>query len=91
MILKHSSSHGDFPVPIKDYKKLATNILENINNNELQDKDEFNIELFEKQINSSFGYEDLNYIAKVYTKLKEISREQLNNIFDNFIKYICKR
>ena len=84
--IEASSSHGDFPVPIKDYKKLATNILEFYN--ELEDKDEFNIELFEKQINASFGYEDLNYIAKVYTKLKEISREQLSNIFDNFIKYI---
>ena len=37
------------------------------------------------------GCEDLNYIAKVYTKLKEISREQLSNIFDNFIKYILQK
>jgi hypothetical protein len=29
--IEASSSHGDFPIPIKNYKKLATNILENYN------------------------------------------------------------
>ena len=26
--IEASSSHGDFPVPVKSYKKLATNIIE---------------------------------------------------------------
>ena len=84
--IEASSSHGDFPVPIKDYKKLATNILQYYN--ELQDKENYDCELFEKQIYAAFGYEDINYIDKVYPKLKQIGKEQLNNIFDNFIKYI---
>lgn len=84
--IEASSSHGDFPVPIKDYKKLATNILQYYN--ELIDKTSFNLELFEKQISAAFGYENIDYIDPVYTKLKEIGKEQLNNIFDNFIKYI---
>ena len=84
--IEASSSHGDFPVPIKDYKKLASNILQYYN--ELQDKENYNIESFEKQISAAFGYEDINYIDKVYPKLKQIGKEQLNNIFDNFIKYI---
>ena len=84
--IEASSSHGDFPVPIKDYKKLATNILQHYN--ESQEKENYNIELFEKQISAAFGYEDINYIDKVYPKLKQIGKEQLNNIFDNFIKYI---
>ena len=84
--IEASSSHGDFPVPIKDYKKLATNILQYYN--ELDCKENFTYELFEKQISAAFGYEDINYIDKVYPKLKEIGKEQLNNIFDNFIKYI---
>jgi len=84
--IEASSSHGDFPVPIKDYKKLATNILQYYN--ELEDKENLTNELFEKQISAAFGYEDINYIDKVYPKLKEIGKEQLNNIFDNFIKYI---
>ena len=84
--IEASSSHGDFPVPIKDYKKLATNILQYYN--ELQDKENYDCELFEKQIYAAFGYENINYIDKVYPKLKQIGKEQLNNIFDNFIKYI---
>ena len=84
--IEASSSHGDFPVPIKDYKKLATNILQHYN--ESQEKQNYNTELFEKQISAAFGYEDINYIDKVYPKLKQIGKEQLNNIFDNFIKYI---
>ncbi len=78
--IEASSSHGDFPVPIKDYKKLATNILQHYN--ESQEKENYNIELFEKQISAAFGYEDINYIDKVYPKLKELGKEQLNNIFD---------
>ena len=84
--IEASSSHGDFPVPIKDYKKLATNILQYYN--ELQDKENYDCELFEKQIYAAFCYQDINYIDKVYPKLKQIGKEQLNNIFDNFIKYI---
>jgi len=84
--IEASSSHGDFPVPIKDYKKLATNILEFYN--ELENKEEYTCDLFEKQISTAFGYDNMDNIAKVYPKLKQISKEQLNNIFDNFIKYI---
>lgn len=86
--IEASSSHGDFPVPIKDYKKLASNILQHYN--ELQNKEDYTCELFKKQISSGFGYGDINLIGveKVYPKLKQIGKEQLNNIFDNLIKYI---
>ena len=86
--IEASSSHGDFPVPIKDYKKLASNILQYYN--ELQNKEDYTYELFEKQISSAFSYEDINIygIEKVYPKLKKVGKEQLNNIFDNMIKYI---
>jgi len=86
--IEASSSHGDFPVPIKDYKKLASNILQHYN--ELQNKEDYTCKLFEKQISAGFGYEDINQlgIEKVYPKLKQVGKEQLNNIFDNLIKYI---
>ena len=29
--IEASSSHGDFPVPIKTYKKLATNVIDILN------------------------------------------------------------
>ena len=40
--IEASSSHGDFPVPIKDYKKLATDILENYNNLDIEEKEAYN-------------------------------------------------
>ena len=84
--IEASSSHGDFPVPIKDYKKLATNILEYYN--ELDDNTKFDLACLKKHINAGFGYDRTPDIASVYPKVKDISKEQLNNIFDNFMKYI---
>ena len=84
--IEASSSHGDFPVAEKDYKKLATNILEYYN--ELDDKTKFDLACLKKHINAGFGYERTPDIASVYPKVKDISKEQLNNIFDNFMKYI---
>ena len=84
--IEASSSHGDFPVPIKDYKKLATNILEYYN--EMEDKTKFDVTCFKKHINAGYGYERCPDIATVYPKLKNISKEQLDNIFSNFMLYI---
>jgi DNA polymerase elongation subunit (family B) len=86
--IEASSSHGDFPVPIKNYKKLATNILEYYNNLEPDEQVNYSAELLNKQICTAFGYDDLKYINLVYPKLRTILLEQLNNIFDNFIIYI---
>jgi hypothetical protein len=36
--IEASSSHGDFPVPIKSYKKLATNIIDCIDSKETEEK-----------------------------------------------------
>jgi hypothetical protein len=30
--IEASSSHGDFPIPVKSYKKLATNIIDYFQN-----------------------------------------------------------
>ncbi|AET73097.1 DNA polymerase [Phaeocystis globosa virus 12T] len=84
--IEASSSHGDFPVPIKDYKKLATNILEYYN--EMEDKTKFDVTCFKKLIDAGYGYERCPDIATVYPKLKNISKEQLDNIFSNFMLYI---
>lgn len=86
--IEASSSHGDFPVPIKNYKKLATNILEYYNNLEPCEQTNYCAELLNKQICTAFGYDDLKYIDTVYPKVKNISLEQLNNIFDNFNIYV---
>ena len=85
--IEASSSHGDFPLAIKDYKKLASNILENYNNLSQTDKENYDEELLKREIMTSFGYDNLNYINKVFTKQKFNDKLQVDNIFDNFIKY----
>ena len=84
--IEASSSHGDFPLAIKDYKKLTCDILESYNN--IENKDDFTCVLFKNLIFTAFSYNKLKNINKVYTKAESISEEQLSNIFDNFIKYI---
>ena len=84
--IEASSSHGDFPLAIKDYKKLAVDILEIYNS--IENKEEFTIELFKRLILTAFAYENEKDINKVYPKIQNISLEQLNNNFNNFMKYI---
>jgi len=55
-VFEASSSHGDFPVPIKSYKKLATNIIEYLENlRQDVSKDECK-DLLNKIILNAFGY-----------------------------------
>ena len=84
--IEASSSHGDFPLAIKDYKKLATNILENINNHEPEFLNNYNSNLLKKEILSAFDYDNINYIDKVYPKVST-TFIQIENNFSNFIKY----
>ena len=85
--IEASSSHGDFPLAIKDYKKLASNILENYNNLSQTDKENYDEELLKREIMTAFGYDNLNYINTVFSKQKINDKLQVDNIFDNFIKY----
>ena len=86
--IEASSSHGDFPLAIKDYKKLATNILENYVNLKDEDKTEYNETTLKREILSAFNFDNLSYIQKIYSKNKKITKEKLEEIFDDFIKYI---
>ena len=85
--IEASSSHGDFPVPIKNYKKLATDILEYYNNLDEDMKNKYSSNLIEHHILSAFEYENDKSINKVFPK-SNIKKQQLDNIFQNFIKYI---
>jgi len=54
--IEASSSHGDFPVPVKSYKKLATNIIEYLENlSQDLSKDQCK-DLLNKIIMNAFGY-----------------------------------
>jgi DNA polymerase elongation subunit (family B) len=81
--IEASSSHGDFPLPKKDYKKLAMNIVEKMNKCK-GSRDELQ-ELLLSCIRAGFGYEEIDGIDIVYPK-KEISLEKINILFPAFLE-----
>ena len=60
--IEASSSHGDFPVPIKTYKKLATNIIEYFENLKMEITKELCKNILKRIILSAFGYENMEQI-----------------------------
>ena len=72
--IEASSSHGDFPIPIKDYKRLAEQILES-------DDD------LDMCIYAAFGYETLHSIDIVYPKVS-LSKEAIKDLLPKWKKEI---
>ena len=84
--IEASSSHGDFPLPVKYYKKLAHNILEI--HEHLQNLDQIlDNSILKKIIFTAFGYDDYPNVDKIYTK-KTIKIESLQKKYDEFIELI---
>ena len=83
--IEASSSHGDFPVPIKTYKKLATNIIEYFE----KLKTELNVEscktILRRIILAAFGYDKMEYIDLVYPKKAPESKEKLEQMCENWL------
>jgi DNA polymerase elongation subunit (family B) len=78
--IEASSSHGDFPVPIKSYKKLSTNIIEYFENLKTEITKESCKAILRKIILSAFGYEKMDMIDLVYPKQRPESREKLEQL-----------
>jgi DNA polymerase elongation subunit (family B) len=87
--IEASSSHGDFPVPIKTYKKLATNIVEYFEDIGI---DKFNKESIKEELRhiilTAFGYENIGGIDLVYPKRKPDSREAVIELCNKWLE--CK-
>jgi len=83
--IEASSSHGDFPIPIKTYKRLATNILETIDIYKKIDisRDTF-CTIIRKMILTAFGHETMDRIDLVYPKEKW-TKEQVEKQIDIFL------
>ena len=82
--IEASSSHGDFPIPKKDYKKLADNIIEyleylNRENIKYDTKD-----ILIKIINTAFGYDNVDNIDIVYPKNKP-DIDELNRMIHTWL------
>ena len=78
--IEASSSHGDFPLPVKDYKRLASQIIDILLAK--QQKQQFNSAainmLLKKAIKTAFGFESLDNIDLVYPKYPK-TKEQIMN------------
>ena len=91
--IEASSSHGDFPVPVKSYKKLATNIIEYIEKTSDLSKEEIS-GVLRKIVKTAFGYncisssksEFLN-VDLVYPKMdqKPESEECVKKMIDSWL------
>ncbi len=77
--IEASSSHGDFPLPKKNYKKLATNIVDIIRTNEPTE------ELLKSCVMTAFELDNLKNVDKVYTKKPYIDSD-IEHLFNEWIK-----
>jgi DNA polymerase elongation subunit (family B) len=83
--IEASSSHGDFPLPAKDYKKLATNIIDfwktQKNISDLKAK-----KLIETLVLCAFGYGSNNDIDLVYPKCVRVEKDELSITIKEWIR-----
>jgi len=84
--IEASSSHGDFPVPIKSYKKLATNIVEYFENLKMEMTKELCKNILRRIILAAFGYENMPTIDLVYPKTVPKSQEDVVTMCEKWLE-----
>lgn len=84
--IEAGSSHGDFPVPIKTYKKLATNIVEYFENLKLDMTKDFCKNTLRRIILAAFGYEQMDHIDLVYPKVPPKSKEDVQSLCEKWLE-----
>ena len=82
--IEASSSHGDFPVPIKNYKKLAIDIV-----NKISKTGDNSVDSIKRMILASFELDNYPDINKVFTK-KPVIRENIDQLIEQFNTVIPK-
>ena len=83
--IEASSSHGDFPVPIKSYKKLATNIVDYFS--KLGEITTTDCKIHLRQIlKAAFGLITMNNIDLVYPKEQIKDEDDLQKRTENWLK-----
>ena len=78
--IEASSSHGDFPIPVKTYKKLATNIIEYFENLKMEITPELCKNILKRMISAAFGYEQMDEIDLVYPKKQPKTKEEVEQM-----------
>jgi DNA polymerase elongation subunit (family B) len=84
--IEASSSHGDFPVPIKTYKKLATNIIEYFEKLKMDMTKELCKNILKRIILSAFGYENMEQIDIVYPKKAVKTKKEVEGLCDKWLQ-----
>ena len=85
--IEASSSHGDFPLPIKTYKKLATNIVDYFAKLVMEITPVFCKSILRKMLLSAFGYDKMPEIDIVYPK-RPPTRAEVLSIHERWVD--CK-
>ena len=86
--IEASSSHGDFPVPVKSYKKLATNIMEYIESLKGEMTKEQTKEALRKCVLSAFGFADsMIEIDCVYPIVKPNKKEECDEWIEKWFVF----
>jgi DNA polymerase elongation subunit (family B) len=88
--IEASSSHGDFPVPIKTYKKLATNIIEYFESLKMDLTKELCKNILRRIILSAFGYENMEQIDLVYPKKHPGSKEEVQRLCEIWLETLVR-
>jgi len=85
--IEASSSHGDFPVPIKTYKKLATNIVEYLENLKHDLTNDQCKQMLKQMILTAFGFQkfDQDKIDLVYPKKIPKTKQEVEAMFDKWV------
>jgi DNA polymerase elongation subunit (family B) len=81
--LEASSSHGDFPLPTKTYKRLATQIAEILKKQGML----YVEEILRRAIFTAFGHDCLNTVDRVFIKgaASELTLEEVTLLYKNFM------
>lgn len=83
--IEASSSHGDFPIPVKTYKKLSTNIIEYFENLKMEITPELCKNILRRIINAAFGYEQMDEIDLVYPKKKPNTKQEVEQMCEKWL------
>lgn len=85
--IEASSSHGDFPVPNKTYKRLATNMVDVFNTQMKSVSNKSRMETLIKKIVKAGFFEDSKFdgIDRIYVQ-ETMTKDAVNGLIDKFLK-----
>jgi DNA polymerase elongation subunit (family B) len=79
--IEASSSHGDFPIPVKSYKRLATNMVDVFQ--ALLKNNSQAVALLKKVVLTAFGFDKFAGVDLVYPKAKHvITKNRIEKLID---------